>query len=66
MVLLTSGSHPKYADMPQPDFDNLAEGFGTKGCHRVNKPDDLGEIDKVRINGEVELPVSWEIVQYLS
>jgi hypothetical protein len=43
----------------------------------VDRPDDFGEIDKalavedgpvivnVRINGDVELPVSWEIAQHL-
>lgn len=69
--------NPKYADVKQPEFDKLAVGFGAKGF-RVEHPDDLGEIDKalqvttgpvivdVRINGEVELPVSWEIAQHLS
>ena len=69
--------NPKYADVPQPNFDKLAVGFGAKGF-RVDRPDSLGELDKalqvtdgpvivdVRINGEVELPVSWEIAQHLS
>jgi acetolactate synthase I/II/III large subunit len=54
----------------------LAVGFGAKGF-RVNRPDDFGKIDKalavedgpvivnVRINGDVELPLSWEIAQAL-
>jgi acetolactate synthase I/II/III large subunit len=66
----------KYADVPQPDFEKLAVAFGAKGF-RVNRPDDFGELDKalavedgpvivnVRINGDVELPVSWEIAQHL-
>jgi thiamine pyrophosphate-dependent acetolactate synthase large subunit-like protein len=66
----------KYAEVAQPDFEKLAVGFGAKG-YRVNRPDDFGEIDKalavedgpvivnVRINGDVELPVSWEIAQHL-
>lgn len=69
--------NPKYADVPQPKFDQLAVGFGAKGF-RVEHPDELGEIDKalqvtegpvivdVRIKGNVELPVSWEIAQHLS
>jgi acetolactate synthase-1/2/3 large subunit len=66
----------KYAEIAQPDFEKLAVGFGAKGF-RVNRPDDFGEIDKalaieegpvivnVRINGDVELPVSWEIAKAL-
>ncbi|MGW8802801.1 thiamine pyrophosphate-binding protein [Streptomyces sp. NPDC055775] len=66
-----------YADMPEPDFAKLAEGFGAKGF-TVRKPDDLGEIDRalavengpvlvdVRINGDVELAASWEIAKHLS
>jgi acetolactate synthase I/II/III large subunit len=74
--LIHKGLPPKYAEVLQPDFEKLAVGFGAKGF-RVNRPDDLGEIDKalavddgpvivnVRINGDVELPVSWEIAQAL-
>ncbi|MFD7117794.1 thiamine pyrophosphate-binding protein [Streptomyces sp. NPDC056730] len=69
--------NPSYADMPQADFAKLAAGFGAKGF-TVRTPDDLGEIDRalaveegpvlvdVRINGEVELAVSWEIAKHLS
>jgi acetolactate synthase-1/2/3 large subunit len=74
--LVHKGFPTKYAEVAQPDFDKLAVGFGAKGF-RVNRPDDFGEIDKalavengpvivnVRINGDVELPVSWEIAQHL-
>jgi thiamine pyrophosphate-dependent acetolactate synthase large subunit-like protein len=74
--LVHKGLPPKYAEVAQPDFEKLAVGFGAKGF-RVNRPDDFGEIDKalavedgpaivnVRINGDVELPVSWEIAQAL-
>jgi acetolactate synthase I/II/III large subunit len=74
--LVHKGLPTKYADVAQPDFEKLAAGFGAKGF-RVNRPDDFGEIDKalavedgpvivnVRINGDVELPVSWEIAQAL-
>ena len=74
--LVHKGFPTKYAEVAQPDFEKLAVGFGAKGF-RVNRPDDLGEIDKalavedgpvivnVRINGDVELPVSWEIAQHL-
>ncbi|WP_181257419.1 thiamine pyrophosphate-binding protein [Pseudaminobacter soli (ex Li et al. 2025)] len=74
--LVHKGFPTKYADVAQPDFEKLAVGFGAKGF-RVDKPDDFGEIDKalavtdgpvivnVRINGDVELPVSWEIAQHL-
>jgi len=67
---------PHYADVKQPNFAKLAVGFGAKGFE-VNRPDDLGEIDRalavaegpvivdVRINGDVELPASWEIAQHL-
>ena len=67
---------PKYAEVASPDFEKLAIGFGAKGF-RVDRPDDFGEIDKalavengpvivnVRINGDFELPVSWEIAQHL-
>ncbi len=67
---------PRYAEVQQPDFAKLAVGFGAKGFE-VTRPDDLGEIDRalavaegpvivdVRINGEVELPASWEIAQHL-
>ncbi|WP_392839422.1 thiamine pyrophosphate-dependent enzyme [Streptomyces sp. LN500] len=66
-----------YADMPEPDFAKLAEGFGAKGF-TVRKPEDLGEIGRalavengpvlvdVRINGDVELAASWEIAKHLS
>ncbi len=66
----------RYAEIQQPDFEKLAVGFGAKGF-RVDRPDDFAEIDKalaveagpvivnVRINGDVELPVSWEIAQQL-
>jgi acetolactate synthase I/II/III large subunit len=65
-----------HAEVAQPDFEKLAVGFGAKGF-RVNRPDDFREIDKalavedgpaivnVCINGDVELPVSWEIAQHL-
>jgi acetolactate synthase I/II/III large subunit len=68
--------NPRYADVKQPNFAKLAVGFGAKGFE-VNRPDDFGEIDKalavadgpvivdVRINGDVELPASWEIAQHL-
>jgi acetolactate synthase I/II/III large subunit len=68
--------NPRYADLKQPNFAKLAVGFGAKGFE-VNRPDDFGEIDKalavadgpvivdVRINGNVELPASWEIAQHL-
>jgi acetolactate synthase I/II/III large subunit len=74
--LMHKGLPTKYAEVVQPDFEKLAVGFGAKGF-RVNHPDDFGEIDKalavedgpvivnVRINGDVELPVSWEIAQAL-
>jgi acetolactate synthase-1/2/3 large subunit len=74
--LIHKGLPPKYAEVVQPDFEKLAVGFGAKGF-RVNRPDDFSEIDKaievedgpvivnVRINGDVELPVSWEIAQHL-
>ncbi|MDH6233875.1 acetolactate synthase-1/2/3 large subunit [Mesorhizobium soli] len=74
--LVHKGFPTKYADIAQPDFEKLAVGMGAKGF-RVNRPDDFGEIDKalavedgpvivnVRINGDVELPVSWEIAQHL-
>ena len=74
--LVHKGLPTKYAEVAQPDFEKLAVGFGAKGF-RVNRPDDFGEIDKalsvedgpvivnVRINGDVELPVSWEIAQHL-
>jgi acetolactate synthase-1/2/3 large subunit len=63
-------------EVKQPNFAKLAEGFGAKGFE-VNRPDDFGEIDtalavtegpvvvNVRINGDVELPASWEIAQHL-
>ncbi|MGW6744269.1 thiamine pyrophosphate-binding protein [Streptomyces sp. NPDC055025] len=68
--------NPSYADMPEPDFAELAAGFGAKGF-TVRRPDDLGEIDRalaveegpvlvdVRINGDVELAASWEIAKHL-
>jgi acetolactate synthase-1/2/3 large subunit len=68
--------NPRYAEVKQPNFAKLAEGFGAKGFE-VNRPDDFGEIDtalavtegpvvvNVRINGDVELPASWEIAQHL-
>jgi len=68
--------NPCYAELQQPDFAKLAVGFGAKGFD-VKRPDDFGEVDKalavadgpvvvnVQINGEVELPVSWEIAQHL-
>ena len=74
--LIHKGLPPKYAEVASPDFEKLAVGFGAKGF-RVNRPDDFGEIDKalavqdgpvivnVRINGDVELPVSWEIAKAL-
>jgi acetolactate synthase I/II/III large subunit len=74
--LVHKGFPTKYAEVAQPDFEKLAVGFGAKGF-RVNRPGDFGEIDKalavedgpvvvnVRINGDVELPVSWEIAQAL-
>ena len=74
--LIHKGLPPKYAEVASPDFEKLAAGFGAKGF-RVDRPDDFGEIDKalavqdgpvivnIRINGDVELPVSWEIAQAL-
>jgi acetolactate synthase-1/2/3 large subunit len=74
--LIHKGLPPKYAEVASPDFEKLAVGFGAKGF-RVDRPDDFGEIDKalavqdgpvivnVRINGDVELPVSWEIAKAL-
>jgi thiamine pyrophosphate-dependent acetolactate synthase large subunit-like protein len=74
--LFHKGFPTKYAEVAQPDFEKLAVGFGAKGF-RVDRPDDFREIDKalavedgpvivnVRINGDVELPVSWEIAQHL-
>jgi thiamine pyrophosphate-dependent acetolactate synthase large subunit-like protein len=74
--LVHKGFPTKYAEVAQPDFEKLAVAFGAKGF-RVNRPDDFAEIDKalavedgpvvvnVRINGDVELPVSWEIAQHL-
>ena len=74
--LVHKGYPTKYAEVAQPDFEKLAVGFGAKGF-RVNTPEDFGEIDKalaiqdgpvvvnIRINGDVELPVSWEIAQAL-
>jgi acetolactate synthase-1/2/3 large subunit len=68
--------NPCYADLQQPDFAKLAVGFGAKGFN-VTRPDDFGELDKaltvengpvvvnIRINGDVELPVSWEIAKHL-
>jgi len=68
--------NPRYADVKQPNFAKLAVGFGANGFE-VNRPDDFGEIDKalavtdgpvivnVRINGDVEVPASWEIAQHL-
>jgi acetolactate synthase-1/2/3 large subunit len=65
---------PALADTPQPELDRLAVGFGAKGF-RVRRPEDLGEIDKafavtdgpvlvdVRINGDMELPISKEIAE---
>lgn len=69
--------NPSYGDIQQPDFEKLAVGFGAKGF-RVNRPDDFGERDKalaveegpvvvnILINGDVEVPASWEIAQLLS
>src|ERR1700691_66484 len=74
--LVHKGFPTKYAEITQPDFEKLAVGFGAKGF-RVNRPDDFGEIEKalavtggpvivnMRINGDVELRVSWEIAQAL-
>ena len=74
--LIHKGLPPRYAEIVQPDFEKLAVGFGAKGF-RVNRPYYFGEIDKaiavedgpvivnVRINGDVELPVSWDIAQHL-
>jgi thiamine pyrophosphate-dependent acetolactate synthase large subunit-like protein len=74
--LIHKGLPGKYAEVASPDFEKLAVGFGAKGF-RVDRPDDFGEIDKalavqdgpvivnIRINGDVELPVSWEIAQAL-
>jgi acetolactate synthase-1/2/3 large subunit len=68
--------NPRYADVKQPNFAKLAIGFGAKGFE-VKRPDDFGEIDKalavtdgpvivdVRINGDFEMPASWEIAQHL-
>ena len=64
---------PCYAELIQPDFEKLAIGFGAKGL-RLERPDDLAKIDRalaveegpvivnVRINRDVEFPVSWEKV----
>lgn len=69
--------NPHWADIPEPDFARLAMGFGAKGFS-VRTPDDFGEIEKalavtdgpavvdVKINGDVEIPASWEIAQHLS
>ncbi|MFB7272447.1 thiamine pyrophosphate-binding protein [Streptomyces sp. NPDC056244] len=66
-----------YAEIQEPDFAQLAAGFGAKGFS-VRTPDDFGEIDRalavedgpvlvdVRINGDVELAASWEIAKHLS
>jgi acetolactate synthase I/II/III large subunit len=74
--LVHKGLPTKYAEVVSALFEKLAVGFGAKGF-RVSRPDDFGEIDKalaiedgpvivnVRINGDVELPVSWEIAQHL-
>jgi acetolactate synthase I/II/III large subunit len=72
--LIRKHMDPSLADTPQPELDRLAIGFGAKGF-RVRRPEDLGEIDKafavadgpvvvdVRINGEIELPISKEIAE---
>jgi len=69
--------NPHYADLIHPNFAKLAQAFGARGFE-VTRPDDFGEIDKalavehgpvvvnVRINGNFELPVSWEIATHLS
>ena len=69
--------NPKYADLIHPNFAKVAAAFGARGFN-VTRPDDFGEIDKalavedgpvvvnVRINGDFELPVSWEIATHLS
>jgi acetolactate synthase I/II/III large subunit len=69
--------NPCYAELQQPDFAKLAIGFGAKGFD-VKRPDDFGELDKalavtdgpvvvnIRINRDVELPVSWEIAKHLA
>jgi acetolactate synthase-1/2/3 large subunit len=61
----------------QPDADLVQKKKQQTKGFRVNRPDDFGEIDKalavengpvivnIRINGDVELPVSWEIAQHL-
>ncbi|QXE38180.1 thiamine pyrophosphate-binding protein [Streptomyces sp. GMY02] len=66
-----------YAEIREPDFAQLAAGFGAKGFS-VRTPDDFGEIDRalavedgpvlvdVQINGDVELAASWEIAKHLS
>jgi acetolactate synthase I/II/III large subunit len=75
--LVHKNLNPRYADIQEPNFAKLAVGFGAKGFD-VKRPDDFGELDKalavedgpvvvnVRINGDVELPVSWEIAKHLS
>jgi acetolactate synthase I/II/III large subunit len=75
--LVHKNLNPCYADIQEPNFAKLAVGFGAKGFD-VKRPDDFGELDKalavedgpvvvnVRINGDVELPVSWEIAKHLS
>jgi thiamine pyrophosphate-dependent acetolactate synthase large subunit-like protein len=61
----------------QPDFAELARGFGARG-YKIESPTDLSQIDEalregsgpaivdIRINGDFELPVSWEIAKHLS
>jgi acetolactate synthase I/II/III large subunit len=74
--LVHKNLNPCYADLQQPDFAKLAVGFGAKGFD-MKRPDDFGELDKalaveegpvvvnIQINGDVELPVSWEIAKHL-
>jgi acetolactate synthase-1/2/3 large subunit len=69
--------NPKYAQVVQPDFAELARGFGARG-YKIESPTDLSQIDEalregsgpaivdIRINGDFELPVSWEIAKHLS
>lgn len=69
--------NPKYAQVAEPDFAKLAIGFGARG-YKIERPTDLSLIDEVlkegvgpaivdiKINGDVELPISWEIAKHLS
>jgi acetolactate synthase I/II/III large subunit len=74
--LVHKGFPTKYAEIAQLDFEKTSRRLRRQGLHG-HRLDDFGEIDKalavddgpvivnVRINGDVELPVSWEIAQHL-